>query len=158
MSKTGDALEALFAALEAKACEPAAAIPSPLQNEELPSRLATVGADLQMMLNVWDDSDGEQDELLGADVVDEAYEITRDVPVEFVVAGGDRAARRAAFEAGLEAIDDAVAADRTLAGTVDYAHVLAPRRNGSGLSVDGLPNILAAEIRVRLVYTSSRSF
>ena len=80
------------------------------------------------------------------------------VPVELIVAGDTRAARRAAFEAALEAIDDAIAADRSLGGKVDSAHMLAPRRNGSGLVIDGMPNILAADIRIRLLYTSSRSF
>src|SRR5262245_21913478 len=144
MSRTGDALEALFDALMIKAGQPFPAIPEPLQNEDLPSRLVDMGSGLQMYLNIWDDSEGDPEELLGADVIADGYEHTREVPVEFVVAGGSRAARRAAFEAGLTAIDDAIAADRTLAGAVDDARMLAPRRNGSGLSVDGLPNILAA--------------
>jgi hypothetical protein len=53
---------------------------------------------------------------------------------------------------------DAIAADHTLDGTVDFAEMLAPRRNGAGLWVDGMPNILAAEARVRLTFTSNRSF
>jgi hypothetical protein len=36
--------------------------------------------------------------------------------------------------------------------------MLTPRRTGSGLITDGLPNVLAAEITVRLNFTSSRSF
>ena len=43
MSKTGDALEALYAVLVAKASEPDSAIPQPLQNEALPARLAAAG-------------------------------------------------------------------------------------------------------------------
>jgi hypothetical protein len=158
MSKTGDALEALFAAFVAKAGEPSPKIPEPLQNEDLPARLAEMGSDLEMLLNVWDDSDGDPEEMLGADVIPDNYEITREVPVEFIVAGGTREARRAAFEAGLEAIDDAISADRTLGGAVDDARMLAPRRNGSGLVVDGMPNVLAADIRVRLTFNSSRTF
>ena len=50
MSATGDALEALFAALTAKAAEPGAAIPPPLQNESLPARLVE-GDGLQKYLN-----------------------------------------------------------------------------------------------------------
>jgi hypothetical protein len=52
MSRTGDALEALFDALTAKAAEPDPRIPAPLQNEDLPARLADMGSGLQMLLNV----------------------------------------------------------------------------------------------------------
>jgi hypothetical protein len=158
MSKTGDALEALFAALEAKAGEPSPKIPAPLQNEDLLSRLEDMGSGLAMYLNVWDDSDGDPEEMLGADVIPDNYEIAREVPIELIVAGGSRAARRAAYEAALEVIDDAIAADRTLGGKVDDARMLAPRRNGSGLVTDGMPNVLAADIRIRLTFNSSRTF
>jgi hypothetical protein len=155
-------LEALFDALTAAATpteeNPAPAIPMPLQNEPLDARLQDIGDGLQMLLSIWDDSDDTPDELLGADVIGEAYEITKEVPVELIAAGGTREDRRAAFEAALEAIDDAIAADRTLGGTVDAAHMLAPRRNGAGLWTDGLPNILAADIRIRVMYPSDRSF
>jgi hypothetical protein len=158
MSRTGDALEALFAALAAKAAESDAAIPAPLQNESLPARLLEAPDGLQKYLNVWDSGEDVPDELLGADVIAEGYELAWPVPVEFVIAGGERAARRAAFEAGLDAIWEAMAADRTLGGTVSHAEMLTPRRTGSGLITDGLPNVLAAEITVRLNFTSSRSF
>ncbi len=166
MSKTGDALEALFTALTAKAAEGSPKIPMPVQNEDLASRLKDMGDKIAMSLNVWDDSDDEPEEMLGADITPDGYEITKEVPVEFIVAGGAREARRVAFEAGLEAIDDAVRGvigdveveDRTLGGKVDDARMLAPRRNGSGLVVDGMPNVLAATIRIRLTFTSSRIF
>ncbi len=158
MSRTGDALEAVRAALVAKAGEPSPKIPVPLQNEDLPARLLEMGSDLGMLLNIWDDSDGEPEELLGADVIADSYEITHEVLIEFIVVGGTREARRAAFEAGLEAIDDAITADRTLGGAVGDARMLAPRRNGSGLVVDGMPNALMAEIRIRLTFNSSRTF
>jgi hypothetical protein len=158
MSRTGDALEALFAALQAKAAEPGAAIPPPLQNESLPARLMETPDGLQRYLNVWDSGEDTPDEFLGADILAEGYELTWPVPVEFVVAGGERAARRAAFEAGLDAIWEAIAGDRTLGGTVSHAAMLTPRRTGSGLITDGMPNVLAAEITVRLSFTSSRSF
>ena len=116
------------------------------------------GESIQMYLNVWDDSDGDPDELLGAAVIDDCFDITREVPIEFIVAGGTREARRAAFEDGLAAMFDAIATDRTLDGTVEHAEMLAPRRNGAGLWVDGMPNILAAEARVRLSFTSNRTF
>jgi hypothetical protein len=158
MSRTGDALEALYSALVAKAAAPSPKIPAPLQNEDLPARLATLGSSA-ILLNVWDDTqDRDPEELLGADVIVDSYEITHEVPVELIVSNPDRAARRVAFEAALEAIDDAIAADRTLGGTVDSAHMLAPRRNGSGLVVDGMPNVLAADIRIRLTFNSSRTF
>jgi hypothetical protein len=158
MSATGDALEALFAALAAKAGEPGAAIPFPLQNESLPARLMESTDGVQKYLNVWDSGEDVPDEVLGADIFTDGYELTWPVPVEFVVAGGERTARRAAFEAGLDAIWDAIAADRTLGGAVSHAEMLAPRRTGAGLITDGLPNVLAAEITIRLSFTSSRSY
>jgi hypothetical protein len=157
MSRTGDALEALYDVIKAKSEEPSPKLPAPHQNEALPARLLEVSG-LEMHVNIWDDTDDEPEELLGADVVPDAYEFTKDVTVEFIVAGGERVARRIAFEAGLEAIDDAVAADRTLGGNVDDARLASVRRNGSGLVTDGMPNVLAANIRVRLSYTSSRPF
>ena len=158
MSATGDALEALFTALVAKAAGPGAAIPSPLQNESLPARLIEAPGGLQKYLNIWDSGEDVPDEVLGADILADGYELTWPVPVEFVVAGGERAGRRAAFEAGLDAIWEAIAADRTLGGTVSLAEMLTPRRTGSGLITDGLPNVLAAEITVRLSFTSPKSF
>jgi hypothetical protein len=158
MSKTGDALEALFSALEAKAAEEDAAIPAPLQNEDLPARLMSMGSSMSMLLNIWDDSEDDPEELLGAANVDDCYELEPEIPIEFIVCGGTRQARRAAFEAGLEAIHDAITADTTLNSTVDFAEMKAPRRTGSGLITDGMANVLAAEIRVRLSFTSSRPF
>jgi hypothetical protein len=158
MSATGDALEALFAVLQAKAAEPDVAIPAPLQNESLPARLIEAPDGVQKYLNVWDSGEDVPDEFLGADILADGYELTWSVPIEFVVAGGERAARRAAFEAGLDTIWDAIAADRTLAGTVAHAEMLTPRRTGAGLITDGLPNVLAAEITVRLNFVSSKSF
>lgn len=158
MSKTGDALEALYAALVAKASEPDSPIPRPLQNEALPARLATAGDGLDRYLNVWDSGEDVPEEFLGADTVAAGYDITWSAPIEFVVAGGERAARRAAFEAGLDAIWDAISADRTLGGKVVYAEMLTPKRTGSGLITDGMPNVLAAEITVRLSFASSQAF
>ena len=159
MSSTGDALEALYETLLRKAAEPARAIPTPLQNDNLHARLEEVGeAGTGMLLNIWDDSDDEVLEVLGAQLVDDGYEIDKEVPVEFIVAGPDRVARRASFEDGLTAIFDAIKADPTLGGVVSHAEMLTPRRNGAGLWTDGMPNILAADIRVRLTYTSNRTF
>jgi hypothetical protein len=159
MSRTGDALEAIYGVLAAKAAEINPKIPEPLQNADLPARLIDMGSDLAMLLNIWDDAqDEDPQELLGADVIANSYEIVKDVPVELIVVGGTRLARRQAFEAALEAIDDAVSADRTLGEVVDDARVLAPRRNGSGLVVDGMPDVLAADIRIRVTFNSSRTF
>ncbi len=159
MSKTGDALEALYAALLAKSQEPSPRIPAPMQNDDLPRRVAEPGgAGLRMYLNVWDSAGDEPDELLGADIISDGYEIELPVSIELAVVGGTREERRAAFEAGLEAIDDAVAADRMLGGAVDRGALRAPRRTGNGLITDGMPNVLAAEIIAVLTFTSSRTF
>jgi hypothetical protein len=159
MSKTGDALEALYAALLAKSQEPSPRIPAPTQNDDLPRRVVeTGGTGLRMYLNVWDSAGDEPDESLGADVIADGYEIELPVAIELAVVGGTREERRAAFEAALEAIDDAVAADRTLGGAVDRAAIRAPRRTGNGLITDGIPNVLAADITAVLSFTSSRPF
>src|SRR3954469_16860960 len=118
MSKTGDALEALYAALAAKASGLDPAIPQPLQNEALPARFATAGDGLDKYLNVWDSGEDVPEEFLGADTVADGYDLPFSVPIEFVFAGGERAARRVAFEAGLDAIWAAIAADRSLGGAV----------------------------------------
>jgi hypothetical protein len=143
----------------AKSQEPSPKIPAPMQNDDLPRRVVeTGGAGLRMYLNVWDSAGDEPDELLGADVIADGYEIEVPVSIELAVVGGTREERRAAFEAALEAIDDAVASDRTLGGTVDRAALHAPRRTGNGLITDGMSNVLAAEIIAVLSFTSSRTF
>ncbi len=158
MSALGDALEALFSVLDAAAQAPGAAIPRPLQNEALPARLAEMPSGLEQHLNIWDSGEHQADEFLGADNLGDGYELEWPVPIDYVVAGGTREERRLAFETGLEAIWDAIAADRTLGGKVAYAEMATPRRTGSGLITDGMPNVLAAEITIKLAFTSSRSF
>jgi hypothetical protein len=160
MTATGEALEAIFDLLVALSEAPSPKVPEPLQNENLHARLQDLGeTPTAMLLNIWDDSPSDEVlEVLGADDVEDGYEIEKEVTVEFIVTNPDRPARRAAFEDGLAAIHDAIKADRTLGGKVSDARMLAPNRNGAGLWADGMPNILAADIRVRLTYTSNRPF
>jgi hypothetical protein len=160
MSKTGDALEALYSAVKAKADEVSAVLPQPLQNEDLPSLLSKpAGAALKSYLNLWDATPQVLDVMVGADGIPNSYELSCAAEIEFAVMGGTRAERRAAFEAGLSAIDAAIAADRTLGGKVSRAGLdESPKRTGSGLVTDGVPNILAATIIVTMEYTSSTSF
>ena len=56
---------------------------------------------------------GQVEALSRAQVVDEGYEIDKEVPVEFIVANPNRVSLRSSFEDGLTAIFDAIAADRT---------------------------------------------
>ena len=158
MSVLGDALEALFGVIDTAAQVPGASIPRPLANEALPARLVEMPSGLEQHLNIWDSGEQQADEFVGADSLDQGYELEWPVPIDYVVAGGTREQRRAAFEAGLEAIWDAIAADRTLGGKIAYAEMSTPRRTGSGLVTDGMPNVLAAEIIVKLSFVSSRSF
>ena len=65
-----------------------AAIPAPLQNEALPTLLMEAPDGLQKYLNIWDSGEDAPDEFLGADEIDDGYDLTWLVPVEFVVAGG----------------------------------------------------------------------
>jgi hypothetical protein len=132
-----------------------------MQNESLPTKLAQEsGSRLRKYLNIWEDAGTLDGELIGADVIADGYDVSMQASIEWVVVGGTREDRRAAFESGLEEIDDAIKSDRTLGGTVSRAGIDSPPdRTGSGrLVTDGLPNVLAAAIPVTMLFTSSRTF
>jgi hypothetical protein len=171
-SQTEKALQALVAALTAKAASEGATIIAPLRNNALPARLFDAGAGLEKYLNVWD-GDGETlNEALGADSAGmlDGYELAQRPLVEWVVAGGTDETREAAFDAGLIDIHDAIKADsegrylagvtdENLAGVVHQAAIEAiARQGGKSLVTDGMPNIKAAELTIRLTFMSSRPF
>jgi hypothetical protein len=166
MSRTQEALDALNTAIAAKAAESSSPLSPPLRNEALPARLfQPVAGGPQKFLNVWD-GEGEPDpdgETLGAEDpgVSDGYAIEHRAKIEWVVAGGTEATRRAAFDAGLIALHDAVKRgnDGTyLGGVVNMVAFERVARAGQGLVTDGLPNVLAAEITVLLTFTSDRPF
>jgi hypothetical protein len=160
-SKTELAVKALFDALLAQSQLENAALPTPKRNEALPARLfqAGVGAP-QSYLNLWDGEGGPDGEFLGADEIEDGYDLLHRPVIEWVVAGGADAARDALFDKGLEQIHDAIKRgnDGVLAGAVDAAAIEQVTRNGKGLVTDGLPNVRAAEVTIVLSFTSSRPF
>lgn len=171
-SRTETVLQALVAALTAKAQEVDSPLVAPLRNESLFARMTEGDDAIARYLNVWDGEGEPTDELLGADadptIDDDAdvgrYDIEHRATLEWAVAGGSDAAREAAFDAGLVAIHDAVRPavsgdTRTyLGGAVGFCTIERIGRSGSGLVTDGLPNVKAAEITVRLEFTSPRPF
>lgn len=157
-SRTEQGLRALVAALEVKASEPSAAICTPLRNQELPERFEEVG-DVGMFLNVLDGDTNQDDDrqILGeANDGVNVYELEQMATVEWIVAGPEDDAREAAHDLGMIAIDDALAADRSLGLEECHAQIVRVRR--AGLTTDGLPNIKAVAFDVAITITSDRPF
>lgn len=159
-SATETALLALAAMLTTLAAAGTPAIPTPLRNEDLAARLTDIGsADVQAYLNQWDGEQVEREEYLGAYNGSNGYEITHQAKLELAVTGGTTAAaREAAFDAAMVAIFGALAADRTLGGTVDDADFGDLQFQGSGLVTDGVPHAKGVVIPVVLTFRSSRPF
>lgn len=165
-SPTETAILALVAALAAKAAEALPKIPNPERNQDLVSRLADIGDGLARHLNVLDGERSDADEMLGADIVPlqgETYDITQHVRVEWIVAGGDSAAREQAFDDGRKAIWDAIrpvivdGAPVFLGGAVSalrFVDILPHERT----VVAGLPNTKGAEFTFALTFTSPDPF
>jgi hypothetical protein len=154
MSPTETALSTFFAALVALA-QANAAIPAPVRNEALPSRLAEAANDLEYHLNLWD-GDTEVDTIaLGADVLPDGYDLTHKATLEWVVAGGTSDAREAAFDAGIEAVNDMIKADRTLGGVVARCEIEAVQSAQRRLVTEGMPNTKGADIIVAFEFVSS---
>jgi hypothetical protein len=154
-SNTETAILALVAVLEAKSALDRTILPAPVRNQALPARLASAGANLQTHVNVWDGDTEIDQELLGADVIANGYELAHEVAIEAVVAGGSDADREARFDAMMTAILSALAAGRTLGGAVDTCHVVRISSKQRELVTEGLPNAKGAEVAVRLEFTSS---
>ncbi|WP_018407926.1 hypothetical protein [Methylocystis rosea] len=83
------------------------------------------------------------------------HEIVRKAEIEFYVAGPEGDALNAAFDAGLQAIYDAIAASYTLGGVVDSADAEPPEL---GVERAGSRAARTALIRVALTYVSTRSY
>lgn len=152
------ALHALFAALAAPAPPAVAAIPAPLRNEDLSARLVEAGDGVAKYLNLWDGAQTEREEYLGADNGVDGYGIVHEAKLEWVTCGGTDAAREAAYDNGLIAICDALKADRTLGGAVDFVEIGNLQGPGSGLVTDGVPHAKGMVVPILLTFRSSRPF
>lgn len=156
-SSTEEAIKALLALLVALAALPSPVLPAPLRNEDLAARLDGEAGAVQKYLNLWDGSQIEREDALGADTGGD-YGITHQAKIEWVCAGGTKEDREAAFDAGLVAINDALQADRQLNHTVDFAEMGNLQGPGSGLVTDGVPGAKGVEIPVNLIFRSTRPF
>lgn len=161
---TETAILAVVAALQAEADSTAAVLPGPLRNEDLLARLTDATGDLKLHLNVLDGDRGDADEMLGADLSDEKrYDLSQRVEIEWMVAGGDSAAREARFDAGRKAIWDALKPD-TSGGSITYLGGavsgirLVDLISHSGTNAAGAPNIKACVFVFELTFASSDPF
>lgn len=150
MTRTEEAIRALHAVLVAAADD---ALPAATRNLALAAALDALESGADAHLNVVD-GDGEVAAVeLGQPNI---YEIEHALALEWIVKAATDEARESAFDAGLEAIHDALAADETLGGLVDDVEIVAVNR--SNLAIEGVSQLKGAEISVRLTFTSSRPF
>lgn len=148
------ALETMLAALSGDA----APLPTVLRNEDLNARMDKLASGLNRFANLWDGGQIERDEIAGADVLADGYEIQHEAKLELAFVGGPEDVRQAAFDAALVAIFQAIRDDVTLGGAVDYAAIGDLHGPGSGLVTDGIPHAKGMVIPIVLTFTSSLPF
>jgi len=147
--RTYQALDALATRLSGRA-----PLPELSRDQKLPGRFAAddEGSGRHFVLRTGTAENREQ--LLGG--AERHFEIDHMAEIEWLVENKDRAARVATFNAGLEEIDNALEEDPTLGGVVDHAEISGTQFNG--LVTEGVPEIEAAILSVRLTFTSTRPF
>lgn len=152
-SKTEDAMLALKAALAASSALPEVRR-SPVFDgvlEELDACAPQFSAVLALL-----DGDVVQDIPVGYGPNGPSHrEIVRKAEIEFYVAGPEGDALNATFDAGVQAIYDAIAVSYTLGGVVDGADAEPPEL---GVERAGSRAARTALIRVALTYVSTRSY
>ena len=155
-SATETAILALVAALTAEANLPLPPFPAPSRNETLPERFAEFGA-VSVYFTVFDgDGQVHQETLGNPDVVPNTYEIHHRPKIMWAVMGTDNAAREAAFDAGKVGVNNALKADRTLGGAVEWCEI--ENVQSEELVTDALPNVKGVLLHVRLEFLSSAPF
>lgn len=153
-SATETAVKALVEAI--RTAMVAAQLPEPVRNQTLPSRFASFGA-FSAFLNVLDGDGKPEDVALGnSDEGAQSYRIFHRAQVEWCVQAIGDDDREATFDAGLIAINVALAADRSLGNTVDWCEIDETIR--SNLVTEALPNTKAIVVYVRLEFLSSMPF
>lgn len=158
MTRTEQALRALRDAID-RALGAGGLVPV-VRNETLDDAIAYFGAgggrDGGGYVNVVDGNPRATGEgqFLGAALrpESEGYEIVHVAEVEIYVMHGDGDRRDSQFDAIVEAVALALAADRTLGGAVDFAEIEPPEREL--LAVEGLPAIKTALLPVALAFVS----
>ena len=139
------------------------ALPVATRNDALPQILDELPASGApgAALNLVDGSIVDRTETLGPDRV---YELGLIVELEWIVQAESQTDRDAAFDAGLLAIDDVVAAIEVAAdaeaapwhGLIGSARVTGIE--GSNLAIDGVPQLKGGLIGVTFEFTSYRPF
>lgn len=156
-----EAVDALHSAIAAAAALNGSPLCVPLRNEQLPERIETFGeAGLEMYLNVLD-GEGRPDEagtMAGAETaqIGDGFEIIWNARVELIVGALDEEARKAAFDAALDAIAGVLETDRQLDGKVSFARIIGMDRTDHVAA--GVEQVEAADITVELQFLSSRPF
>src|SRR5262249_23255415 len=92
----------------------------------------------------------------GGDTGESAYAISHKPVIEWIVVASDPETREAAFDAGLEALYSAIAANRTLGGDVDFVEFFKTQR--SNLVTDALPGAKGILVTLEMTFTSARPF
>lgn len=152
-SKTEAATLALLAALQASSALPAVRR-SPVF-DDVPEELDACTPQFSAVLALLD-GDVVQDVPIGYGPDGPSHrEIVRKAEIEFYVAGPEGEGLNAAFDAGVQAIYDAIAASYTLGGGVDGADAEPPEL---GVERAGSRAARTALIRVALTYVSTRSY
>ena len=155
-SRTEQAILALVAALTVQAGIGSPAIPVPTRNNTLPAKFAAFNA-VAVFFNVLDGDGKVEDTSLGnPDEAADSYRIFHRAQIEWAVQAVSDTDREAAFDAGLVAINAALAADRSLGAMVDWCEIDETIR--SNLVTDALPNTKAIVVYVRLEFLSSMPF
>lgn len=140
--KAEQVLAALFAAIDAG--KPAGA--SATRNKALPVKIPAPGH-----AGLFDGEPGQPEVTLSPPT----WHFEHVAEVELAVEAASATVRDAAFDTYLQAIDTAIAADRTLGGLCDWAEAGAPRP--SELPLEGAETIKAGVVPVTLHYATTQS-
>lgn len=129
------------------------------RNEALDDIMATFGnGTAKGYANLVDGSGGVIEEVMGAAVMPEleGYEIEHRAALELFVCTSDQEVRDATLDSMLEIAADALEADRTIGGVVNWVGFEAPDR--TDYKQDGLPVVKALTVSIVLTFTSPRPF
>lgn len=152
-SRTEQALDAFAAALDATGD-----LPTCERDRTLPGEFTADDSGVGRWLCLrWGDAENIEQMLGTGDGPGEAeYEIDHVAELEWMCQHDERATRMAAWDAGLEAIAGAIEADRSLGDVVGHSEISGMQF--ANLATDGMPEIQAVNILVRLTFTSNRPF
>ena len=150
--KSDAAITALHIVLEALA-DTSTGVPTVHRNEPLEKAFEAVEDGAKAYANLIDgDIEVEAEHFSG----EPTYELALFPDLELIVSGDTDPARRATMSTILNAVEDAIAADRTLAGAVASCRIERVRRQG--LTTEDIPGVGGVLVRFRVEVTSNRPF